>query len=213
MVGLTFQQRVESYARTFPDMPGGWPTVIMNGAAARLRGEWQFGQDFRNTSSYYGAFPGNFLVRLGALFPEYAIQPGVLPMGGRVLHAFSGSLAAGPYDRCDIHSPAPMEPEYQCDVRDLPARVSEPYAFIIADPPYSDEDAKKYKAPPLDRGASTAALAEVTCVGGFLCWLDTVWPMYRKDLWRDAGHIYVLRSTNHRVRLLTIFERVTKVPV
>ena len=202
---MTLRQRAESYARTFPEWPGSWPTISGDGLTERLCGEWQFGQDFRNKSDYYGAFPGNFLARLGALFPEHAIQPGMLPMGGMVLHAFSGSLAAGPYDRCDINQPS----EFQCDVRELPARISLlPYDLTIADPPYSDEDAEKYKAPPLDRGALTNALAQVTRIGGFLCWLDTVWPMHRKEFWRDAGHVYVLRSTNHRVRLLTIFERV-----
>ena len=205
---MMMQQRVESYARTFPDMPGGCPSLVTSpSGVARMVGEWQFGQDFRNQSDYYGAFPGNFLDRLAALFPEQAIKPHMLPMGGLVLHAFSGSLAAGPYDRCDINQTS----EYQCDIRELPARVSVPYDLTIADPPYSDEDAEKYKAPPLDRGALTEALAQVTRVGGHLCWLDTVWPMHRKEHWLDVGHIYVLRSTNHRVRLLTIFERVNGV--
>jgi hypothetical protein len=38
-------------------------------------------------------------------------------------------------------------------------------------------------------------------------WLDQVWPMHRKDEWRTVGRILLQRSTNHRVRLVSIFER------
>lgn len=204
MMCFTLQQRADSYARTFPEWPRSWSLVLGDGEDARLLAEWQFGQDYHNESEYYGAFPGNYLARLAALFPEHAIRPGMLPLGaGRVLHAFSGSLAPGPYDRCDLN----QEVEYRCDVRDLPSRVSAAYDLIIADPPYSDEDAAKYKSPPLDRGAMTTALAAVTVTGGFLCWLDTAWPMHRADEWSDVGHVFVVRSTNHRARLLTIFQR------
>jgi hypothetical protein len=36
-----------------------------------------------------------------------------------------------------------------------------------------------------------------------------VWPMHRKDEWRTVGRIMLVRSTNHRVRCVTIFERVS----
>lgn len=41
-----------------------------------------------------------------------------------------------------------------------------------------------------------------------LVWLDVVWPMFRKSEWRTVGRITVIRSTNHRARIATIFERV-----
>jgi len=199
------QERAESYARAFPQWPGSHPVVYAHGTSGRqtLQGVWSFGQDYRNKSVFYGAYPGNYLERLAALFPEHAIRPGAHPLGTLVLHAFAGSLPGGAYDRCDIVT----ETEYQCDIRELPDRISVPYDLVVADPPYSDEDAEKYKAPPLNRLALTSALARVTRPGGYLCWLDTVWPMHRKTEWRTAGWIAVLRSTNHRVRLLSIFER------
>ena len=221
MMPLTMAQRAATYARTFPEWPSSWPQVVREDGRDVLQGVWMFGQDYRNASAYYGAYPGNFLDRLSALFPEYTLKPDMLPMGrGRTLHAFSGSLAPGPYDRCDVVQAA----EWQCDVRKLPevlleaAAGSAPdywdslYELVVADPPYSDEDAAKYKAPPLNRIAQTAALAEVTGIGGHLCWLDTTWPMHTKEQWVTVGRIFVLRSTNHRVRLLSIFERVNGAP-
>ncbi|MND07635.1 hypothetical protein D3C83_297470 [compost metagenome] len=52
-----------------------------------------------------------------------------------------------------------------------------------------------------------AAIARVTIVGGHLVWLDTTWPMHRKAEWRTVGRITIVRSTNHRVRMISIFER------
>ena len=43
--------------------------------------------------------------------------------------------------------------------------------------------------------------------GGNLVWLDQAWPMFRKDELRIWGVICVIRSTNHRVRAVFIFEK------
>lgn len=66
----------------------------------------------------------------------------------------------------------------------------------------------EWTASHLYRGKATRALAEVVPVGGYMAWLDTVWPMHSKACWVTVGRITVIRSTNHRVRLCSIFERV-----
>lgn len=38
--------------------------------------------------------------------------------------------------------------------------------------------------------------------------IDCVWPMHTKDQWVTVGRVLVQRSTNHRVRVLSLFERV-----
>lgn len=48
---------------------------------------------------------------------------------------------------------------------------------------------------------------KVTKPGGHLVWLDVCWPMHRKVEWVTVGRIAIVRSTNHRVRMATIFER------
>jgi hypothetical protein len=43
--------------------------------------------------------------------------------------------------------------------------------------------------------------------GAHVVWLDQVLPMYRKDTWAIIGVIGMVKSTNHRFRVITIFER------
>jgi hypothetical protein len=163
-----------------------------------LYGLWLIGQDYVNPSKYYGAHPKGYLDRVHALFPD------VEPSPAAVLHAFSGSLPAGPYTRCDLLQAS----ELQCDVRDLAARSGgRRWRLIFADPPYSQDDAKKYGTLMIDRGAAMRSFAQVCEPAGHVVWLDTVWPMFRKDEWRTVGRICLVRSTNHRVRLISIFER------
>lgn len=150
-------------------------------------------------AALYGAYPPGYLPRVMAMFP--GIEP------ARTLHVFSGSLPAGPYLRCDSVRPADL----QCEATDLPARFAAdglPKArLVLADPPYSAEDAAKYGTPMINRRRVLSALAQVTVPGGHLCWLDTQWPMHRKDEWVTAGRILIQRGTQHRARVLTIFER------
>lgn len=205
---MTVDERVASYRQAFGDWPSSVPSIVIEDGRRVMQGVWMFGQDYRNDSRYYGAYPGNFLLRLAALFPDFVILPNVLPTGRTdVLHAFSGSLPPGSYKRCDLLQPA----EFSCSVYDLHAygdATSFPFGLIVADPPYSSADAKKYGTAGVDRLRAMKALALVTEVGGFCCWLDTAWPMHSKRDWVTVGRIYIQRSTNHRVRLLSVFERV-----
>ena len=81
------------------------------------------------------------------------------------------------------------------------------FDLVLADPPYSSKDAEVYGTPMPNRAKVMRALARVTRPGGNLVWLDTRWPMHRKDQWRCWGHVALVRSTNHRVRLVSMFER------
>jgi hypothetical protein len=83
------------------------------------------------------------------------------------------------------------------------------FDLVTADPPYSSQDAEHYQTPMIDRRKVMAALADVTFRGGHLVWLDTVWPMHSKTQWITVGRICLVRSTNHRVRLVSIFQRVS----
>lgn len=190
----TLAERAFYYQMAFHKYPASWLRVVSEQGGDVLYGTWMIGNDYRNRSRYYGAYPPGFLDRVQALFPDWT----------EVLHAFSGSLPQGPYDRCDLVQPA----EYQCDVRELPTLAgNRRWQYVVADPPYTAEDAEKYQTPMVNRGQATRALAQVTRPGGFLIWLDTVWPMHAKEEWRTAGRITLIRSTNHRVRLISLFER------
>lgn len=162
-----------------------------------MYGVWVIGNDYRSTSQFYGAYPPSYLARVSALFPDID--------GSRTLHAFSGSLPAGDYYRCDS---VQRHVEYVCAVEDLPARVEHrTFELVFADPPYSKDDAVKYGTPMVNRLRATRALAEIVVPGGYLVWLDTTWPQHRKSEWGTVGRILIQRSTNHRVRLCSVFQR------
>lgn len=199
---MTLQDRASAYAARFPAFPASYLTLVREAGGPVLYGTWLFGNNYRNKTEFYGAYPPGYLARVMALFPDFpdeATRHEQLP----TLHVFSGSLPAGPYLRCDIRQPA----ELQKSVYDLDPDKDGSYSLVFADPPYSASDAERYDTPMVDRRRALAALARITAVGGFLVWLDCVWPMHRKTDWRTVGRITLIRSTNHRVRLVSIFER------
>lgn len=184
---MNIQERSEAFALAFPKWPASWPTVVVEQGRLVLYAIWMLGNDYRATSSLYGAYPPNYLKRVRALF-----------------HAFRGSLPSGPYSRCD----AVREAEYPMPIDKLPEAVSAPFRLVYADPPYSAEDAKRYGPKMIHRGRTMRHLAQVTAPHGHLVWLDTIWPMHRKAEWLTVGRIAIVRSTGHRVRMCTIFRRV-----
>lgn len=199
---MTLEQRAAAYAATFPKHPAAWPRLVEEGGKPVLYATWVIGADYRNKSRFYGAYPAGYLPRVMALFPD--LQRPERP--GDVLHIFAGSLAPSPdYVRVDLVQPA----EIAASVYDLPTVLTFRPRLVIADPPYSAADAVHYGTPMVNRGKATRALAQVVDPGGFLVWLDTVWPMHRKAEWRTVGRILLQRSTNHRARIVSIFERVT----
>lgn len=195
---MTLQERATAFAAAFPEWPASWPRIVREQDRDVLYATWLLGNDYRAKTAYYGSYPPNFLRRAQAFFPDVTDEQ-------RILHAFSGSLPMGPYRRCDVR-PVPDGPEFCCSIYELP-KVARGFALVLADPPYSAEDATRYGTPMIDRKRVLAALALVTAPGGHLVWLDTQWPMHRKGDWLTVGRIAIIRSTNHRVRLATIFQR------
>lgn len=199
---MNLRDRAAAYNLAHPEWPASHLSVSKEQGRFVLYGTWVIGNDYRNKSAFYGAYPKGYLDRLAYLFPAEH-------QAGSILHCFSGGLPAGNYLRLD----SVQDAELRGSVADIAALTTRrDIELVIADPPYSEDDATKYGVPLLDRGKATRALAEVVPVGGHLVWLDTVWPMHSKDLWVTVGRIAVIRSTNHRVRLCSIFERVAERP-
>ncbi len=204
---MTLQDRADAYTRAYPDWPASWPRVVQEQGRDVLYATWVIGNDYRNPTKYYGSYPKGYLDRLMALFPDVTDPQthggyrgeGWLP----TLHAFAGSVPPGHYVRCDLQG----DVEARCSVLHLPQRFGRDFFLEIADPPYSPADAEKYGTPMVDRRRAIAALAQVAQRGGFLAWLDTCWPMHSKREWLTVGRILIQRSTNHRARVLTLFER------
>lgn len=195
---MTLSDRAAAYNLAHPDWPAGHLYVSKEQGRRVLYGTWVIGNDYRNKSTFYGAYPRGYLDRLAYVFPA-------AHQSGNILHCFSGALPVGNYTRLDAVQPAELQGKVSDILTLTPKRD---FDLIIADPPYSEDDAAKYGVPMLDRGRATRALADVVPVGGYMVWLDTVWPMHSKTRWVTVGRITVIRSTNPRVRLCSIFERV-----
>jgi hypothetical protein len=222
---LTIAERAAVYNRSFPQFPASHLHVVQEQGRDVLYGLWLLGNDYRTSSTLYGSYPKGYLERVGALFPDVHQPP---------LHIFSGSLPASPdYIRVDVHPG--RRPDICASVYDLEGVFAERDLakrwLVFGDPPYSEEDAIEYGTAMVDRRRALAAIATITRPGGHLVWLDTVWPMHRKENWLTVGRLFVdelvegdqgtsapddlttvariglVRSTNHRVRLISIFER------
>ncbi len=204
--------RADLYNAAFPKRP---PLAAGNGM---LAGCWMIGACYKNPNPLYGAYPHGYLERVHAMFPD----------ARKVLHVFSGGLkldaaieVAGMLEMTntstmghiptmelvDMHGPEQGRyPTWQGDVLDLPTEWEGRFDLILADPPYSAEDSKKYDCPPPNRPKIMRELWKVAALGCNLVWLDQVWPMHRKNQWKTWGTVGLVRSTNHRVRLVSFFE-------
>jgi 16S rRNA G966 N2-methylase RsmD len=130
----------------------------------------------------------------------------LFPDKRNVLHLFSGKvdLAALPGDTVDIN--ATLSPTYVDDAQTLKDVPLDRYDLVLADPPYSVEDADRYQTTMVKRNAVLRALQRVT-PGTHIVWLDQVLPMYRKDAFVIDAVIGMVKSTNHRFRVITVFRR------
>jgi hypothetical protein len=189
---VRWEDRIANYVRETK-----FPRSLFISEDGRVVGTWIMGNDYRVKSAYYGGYPAGYLRRVRALFPDKR----------RVLHLFSGKvdLAALPGDTVDIN--AALDPTYLDDAQRLDRVPLGDYDLILADPPYSIEDAERYQTTMIKRNAVMRALQGVA-PGTHIVWLDQVLPMYRKDAFAIDAVIGMVKSTNHRFRVITIFRRI-----
>ncbi len=210
---LTLAQRADMFNAA---LPKGQEAARLHVAQEQghdvLYGRWLGGQDYRNRSRYYGATPHGYLQRMAVLFSD--VPRSTVFRGRRfpsTLHAFSGSLPRGWHARLDLHRRFAGGGQWfrQGSVYDA-GRVFAGwpgFRLLHADPPYSAQDAERYGTAGCHRLRATAALRRVAAPGAFLVWLDTAWPQHRKSDWVTVGRIVLTRSTNHRTRDVSIFQR------
>ena len=112
------------------------------------------------------------------------------------------SIIAG--DTVDVN--AEYAPTFVDDAQRLEKVPLNKYDLVLADPPYSVEDAEHYQTSMIKRNVVMKALERLTS-GTHIVWLDQVLPMYRKDMFTVEAVIGMVKSTNHRFRVITIFRR------
>lgn len=187
MLNLAPEERVKFYSDKFPD----WPPLRVIGRW--IDGIWIMGNNYK-TSGYYGAYPHTYLDRITCLFPDAT----------SILHLFSGSMPPGNYIRFDAKDGA----DTIGDAEKL-SEYFQPGQFdlIYADPPYSVEDCEHYGCAMVNRNRVVQECCKILQPGGYLVWLDQVLPMFRKDTIEMCGVIGMVKSTNHRFRVVTIFKK------
>ncbi|MDA4110929.1 MAG: hypothetical protein OK439_00210 [Thaumarchaeota archaeon] len=77
---------------------------------------------------------------------------------------------------------------------------------VYADPPYPG-NFHKFNVLPFRQQQVLRDLGVLMPKGSFLCWLDTLYPMFRKDQWKIIGTIEVRIGTNTQVRGWTLWQR------
>ncbi len=188
---MNIQDRARLYNAEFPKYP---PLVHTD---RWLYGIWMIGNDYRNKTTYYGAYPAKYLDRVMSMFPDTK----------DILHLFSGSLAYTKGTNFDTN------PELNTDVVGDANQLADffppdTFDLIIADPPYTAEDALHYGTPMVNRNKVLKECVKVLRLDGHVVWLDQVLPMYSKLELILVGTIGLIRSTNHRFRVVSIFQKV-----
>ena len=184
---MDLQNIVDTYHEKFPNFP---KTLFVSDNC--ILGLWVMGNNYTTKTDLYGAYPYGYLKRIYSMFPL---------IKGKSLHLFSGSLPdSDDYDKVDYNTG--LDAETFADV--VP---HDTYERIYADPPYSVEDCDHYGCCMVKRNKVFHQCYKVMKQGGILVWLDQVLPQYKKTEWDIIGRIGMVKSTNHRFRVITIFMR------
>jgi hypothetical protein len=189
---VTPAERISAYERATGWTHSLWLHVPSN----CILGHWVLGNDYRVKSGFYGGYPATYLKRIKALFPD---KP-------TALHLFSGKVDLETFPGTTVDMDFDNNPDYYDDAQTLLKVPLQDFNLCLADPPYSVEDAEHYGPPMVKRDRVMKALSRLPG-GAHVVWLDQSLPMYRKDTWKIVGRIGVTRSTMHRFRVVTIFER------
>jgi hypothetical protein len=187
----SWRRRIDNYVRQTK-----FPRSLFIAEDGRVVGTWIMGNSYKVRSGFYGGYPDGYLRRIKALFPEKK----------KILHLFSGKVDQSilPGDTVDI-DPS-LSPTYVDDAQRLDGVPLDQYDLVLADPPYSIEDAERYQVSMVKRNSVMSALRRLNS-GTHVVWLDQVLPMCRKDTFAIDAVVGLVKSTNHRFRVVTIFRR------
>jgi hypothetical protein len=164
----------------------------------------------RSKVKYYGAYPAGFLERARALMG--------VDYGSQILHVCSGKVHDYPYKRYalgtgdyTVDADVDVNPDYVRDVtKEIPG---ENWDAIIADPPYTEEDHRKYKVGQPDTWIDLPKPTELLKMmlqkvkpGGRVGILHYILPRPPKGT-RFVACITVIVGFGNRPRLFSVFER------
>lgn len=193
MTELTWQDRIANYHKVT-----GFPESLFIGGDGRCVGTWIMGNDYRVKSQYYGGYPAGYLKRVRALFHDKE----------RALHLFSGRVDKTIFPGYTIDINPELQPDFVDNAEGITVLPINDRDIVLADPPYSSEDCEHYGTVMVNRNKVMSDLGKKLSAGCHVVWLDQVLPMYRKDEFKMEGVIGMVKSTNHRFRVVTIFRKI-----
>tara|TARA_R110002167_G_C12380745_1_gene624997 strand:- start:43 stop:606 length:564 start_codon:yes stop_codon:yes gene_type:complete len=184
---MKLEERIKQYETKYNKYP---PSLFMSNN--QIVGLWVMGNNYTTKSNLYGAYPHGYLDRIHTLYPL---------IKDKTLHLFSGSLEdSDDYDKVDYNTG--IDAEKMSDI--LPHNF---YELVLADPPYSIEDCDHYGCCMIKRNIVFNECYKIMKEGGILIWLDQVLPVYKKTQFTIEARIGMVKSTNHRYRVITIFKK------
>jgi hypothetical protein len=190
---MNWPERIKNY-----EQQTGFPGALFVAADGRVVGTWIMGNNYTVASEYFGGYPAGYLRRIKALFPDKQ----------SVLHLFSGHVQTHIFPGKTVDITPHLNPDYVDDAQTLKQVPLETFDLVLADPPYSVEDAEHYQTSMVKRNVVMRTLGMGLVSGTHVVWLDQVLPMYRKDQFTMEACIGMVKSTNHRFRVITIFKRI-----
>lgn len=191
---MNWQDRIDNYCAVTK-----YPRSLFIGEDGRVVGTWIMGNNYQVKSDYYGGYPAGYLRRIKSLFPD--------KVADGTLHLFSGRVDKLLLNGWTVDINPANGADYVDDAQTLTRVPLETFSLVLADPPYSVEDCDHYQTTMIKRNVVMRALGNRLPTGAFVVWLDQVLPMYRKDQFSIDAVIGMVKSTNHRFRLITIFRK------
>ena len=186
---------VDHLNRTFPK----YPVTIRD--KGWVYGVWYCGTSFQK-AEIYGQHPPTYMKRLRALFPS----------ARRWLVCPSGVIADRDDTVCiDLVRRKEGRPDIQASADSIPLGDST-VDVVETDPPYGAEHEEIYGTGKYPRRKSMAEFRRVLRPGGYLCWLDVRYPMYKRKHWELVGLIGVITGFERVTRVLSIFRKMEETP-
>lgn len=190
---MNWDERIKNY-----ETVTGFPRSMFVAADGRVVGTWIMGAQYTVGSGFYGGYPHGYLKRVQSMFPDKK----------NVLHLFSGAVDTAAYPGKTVDIIARPGVDYVDDAQTLEHVPLEEFDLVLADPPYSVEDCQHYKTTMIQRNKVMKVLGARLPTCAHVVWLDQVLPMFKKEQFCIEAVIGMVKSTNHRFRVMTIFGKV-----
>ena len=125
-----------------------------------------------------------------------------------VLNLFCGMNVEG--FRVDLNPE--VSPDLICDAHEINTHLDRKFDIILADPPYSNEEAKQiYGTPKLNYKRWTTSATELLNAGGlFIVYHKYVMPNPNPEIYRVVKRVFIGNRTYHVPRVALYFQKAVR---